>query len=93
MGNFNYMFTKPFSLRNLIINHFRGSRGFVSYDELKELAEKNGYKVSNLERRMRTEENGSALPIRKYNREFKPIKGSQAALYFKWVGGKTTVFR
>lgn len=86
------MYSKPFSLRGLLINFFRGRKDFVSYTELKKLAEDNGYKVSNLERRLRTETSGNKLPVKKYGSDKKPIRGSQAAVWYKWVGGFTTVF-
>lgn len=83
----------PFSLRNIIINFFRGRKNeIVSYGDLKKLAEDNQFKVSNLERRLRTEINGQKLPVVKLGYDKKPIRGSQAAVYFKWTGGKTTVF-
>lgn len=83
------MYIKPLSLRDLIYNHFRGRKDFVHYNELKQLAEENGYKISNLERRLRTESDGTSFPVRKFNLLKKPIRGSEAAIYYKWTGSTT----
>jgi hypothetical protein len=75
------------SLKALIADELMASK-IMSFEDLKQLAEKNGYKVSNAERRLR---NGDVwdLPVIKLNAKRKPISGSERIYFYKWAGGKT----
>jgi len=75
------------SLKDLIADTVM-VRKLVTYDELEELAIKNGYKPETATRRLRGGD-GWDIPVIKLNAKKKPIKESERIYYYKWCGGKT----
>lgn len=73
------------SLKELIADELQAVKR-MSYEDLKQLAERNNYKVSTAERRLR---NGEVwdLPVLKLNSKRKPIKENERIYWYVWVGG------
>ena len=62
----------------------------ISFEELKELAKEYGTKESVAERRLRNGEEWD-LPVVKLNAKKKPIQGSEAIAYYRWIGTRNVM--
>lgn len=76
-----------YSLKNRLTDELKAKK-ILSYAEVLKLALKSGCKEITAIRRLQAE-NGEALPIIKLNSRGKPIKGSEAWSFVKWVGART----
>lgn len=68
------------SLREKLNNIIRG-RGEVSYEELAKFTNEEGYKLSNMERRLRSSESPEIEPVMGYSR-----RGTQYVKAYRWRG-------
>lgn len=76
------------SLRKKLIGKLKTKR-YLTVDEVAQIAESHGSKISNAERRLRNETNEEHLPIVKYNQKGKPIKKSEKIVGYGWKGSRT----
>lgn len=79
------------SLKQILFDALKVSKHPLSLRELVELGEENGYKASNVERRLRRETWADTQPVQRLGVDLKPVTGSKRIYYYRWKGARTVL--
>lgn len=77
------------SLKQILFDELKTSRRPLSLRELVKLGEENGYKASNVERRLRRETWADEQPVQRLGADRKPVTGSERIYFYSWKGART----